>query len=200
MTRRQTIGAVRHRSAEPCPHRQMAPPGMTPDPRDRGFRSIQVEHAGSAECILRRSMRWGCSAGLRPAPAPSWSNSNSRSNSRSRFHVGSRGGSGSGRRRKPVPGGLAAASVPRPSPQGRTCGVPAIRHRPAKTQTTQSRFGFGFGFGFGLCPGFGRCRAPPCRPTLPCARKRFHCFQQTVTALPRQYHIAQQHAPTGDPC
>ncbi|TNX97823.1 hypothetical protein FIU09_15895 [Stenotrophomonas maltophilia] len=41
---------------------------MTPDPRDRGFRSIQVEHAGSAECILRRSMR-GYSAGLRPAPA-----------------------------------------------------------------------------------------------------------------------------------
>ncbi|MDH1394539.1 hypothetical protein, partial [Stenotrophomonas sp. GD03702] len=30
---------------------------MTPDPFDREFRSIQVEHAGSAECILRRSMK-----------------------------------------------------------------------------------------------------------------------------------------------
>jgi hypothetical protein len=65
-------------------------------------------------------------------------------------------------------------------------------------QTTQSRFGFGFGFGFRF--GFGRCRAQPCRPTLPCARKRFHCFQQTVIPSPRQYHIAEQHAPAGDPC
>ncbi len=45
-----------------------------------------------------------------------------------------------------------------------------------------------------------RCRAQPCQPTLPCARKRFHCFQQTVIPSPRQYHIAEQHAPTGDPC
>jgi len=221
MTRRQTAGAVRHRSAEPRHDWQKAPPGMTPDPPDRGFRSIQVEHAASAECILRRSMRGGCSAGLRPAPAPSWSNSNS--NSRSWFPAGSRAGSGCGGRRKPVPGGLAAASMPRtppqpdpprlrqisaiclhfckaepcsaqfvpmskysisidvhprmarvyqypsnrhretveggavsdcgvsaawmprPSPHGRVYGVPAIRHRPAKPQTTQSRFGFGFG-------------------------------------------------------
>ncbi|MGY5944366.1 hypothetical protein ACS9ZQ_19090, partial [Stenotrophomonas forensis] len=41
---------------------------MTRDPLNRGFRSIQVEHADSAECILRRSMR-GCLAGRRPAPA-----------------------------------------------------------------------------------------------------------------------------------
>ncbi len=112
MTRRQTAGVVRHRSAESRRDWQRAPPGMTPDPRGREFRSIQVEHAGSAECILRRSMR-GCSAGLRPAPAPSWSNSNSRS----WFPVGSRGGSGCGGRRKPVPGGLAAASMPRTPPQ-----------------------------------------------------------------------------------
>ena len=45
-----------------------------------------------------------------------------------------------------------------------------------------------------------RCRAQPCRPPLPCARKRFHCFQQTVIPSPRQYHIAEQHAPAGDPC
>ena len=57
MTQRQTARAFRHRSAELCLDRQKAPPGMTPDPRDRGFRSIQVEHAVSAECILRRSMR-----------------------------------------------------------------------------------------------------------------------------------------------
>ncbi len=63
MTRRQTAGGVRHRSAEPCPDLQRAPPGMTPDPPDREFRSIQVEHAGSAECILRRSMRWGVRQG-----------------------------------------------------------------------------------------------------------------------------------------
>ncbi len=114
MTRRQTAGVVRHRSAESRRDWQRAPPGMTPDPPDRVFRSIQVEHAGSAECILRRSMR-GCSAGLRPVPAPSWSNSNS--NSRSWFPVGSRAGSGCGGRRKPVPGGLAAASMPRTPPQ-----------------------------------------------------------------------------------
>ena len=98
MTRRQTAGAVRHRSAELRHNWQKAPPGMTPDPCDREFRSIQVEHAGSAECILRRSMRGGCSAGLRPAPATSWSNSNSRS----WFPVGSRGGSGCGGRCKYV--------------------------------------------------------------------------------------------------
>ncbi len=114
MTRRQTAGAVRHRSAEPRHNWQKAPPGMTPDPCDREFRSIQVEHAGSAECILRRSMR-GCSAGLRPAPAPS--QGNSRSNSNSWLSVGRRGGSGCGGRRKPVPGGLAAASMPRTPPQ-----------------------------------------------------------------------------------
>ncbi len=36
---------------------------MTPDPPDLGFRSIQVEHADSAECILRRSMRGGVRQG-----------------------------------------------------------------------------------------------------------------------------------------
>ncbi len=206
MTRRQTAGAVRHRSAELRHNWQKAPPGMTPDPCDREFRSIQVEHAGSAECILRRSMRGGCSAGLRPAPATSWSNSNSRS----WFPVGSRAGSGCGgrckyvhvssvaasmrltppqpdpprlrqisaiclhfcraepcsaqfvpmskysisidvhphmarvyqypsnRHRETVEGGavsdcgVSAAWMPRPSPQGRVYGVPAIRHRPAQ--------------------------------------------------------------------
>jgi len=52
----------------------------------------------------------------------------------------------------------------------------------------------------GQRPAHRGCRAQPCRPTLPCARKRFHCFQQTVIPSPRQYHIAEQHAPTGDPC
>ncbi|WP_268597779.1 hypothetical protein, partial [Escherichia coli] len=40
----------------------------------------------------------------------------------------------------------------------------------------------------------------PADPPFPCARKRFHCFQQTVIPSPRQYHIAEQHAPAGDPC
>ena len=87
---------------------------MTPDPFDREFRSIQVEHAGSAECILRRSMK-GCSAGLRPAPATSWSNSNSRS----RFPVGSRGGSGCGDAVNPSLGlgrGIHAADTPATGP------------------------------------------------------------------------------------
>jgi len=118
MTRRQTAGAVLHRSAEPRRNRQRAPPGMTPDPCDREFRSIQVEHAGSAECILRRSMRGGCSAGLRLAPATSWSNSNS--NSRSWFPVGSRAGSGCGGRCKYVHVSSVAASMrltpPQPDP------------------------------------------------------------------------------------
>ncbi len=52
----------------------------------------------------------------------------------------------------------------------------------------------------GQRPAHRGCRAQPCRPTLPCARKRFHWFQQTVIPSPRQYHIAEQHAPTGDPC
>ncbi len=72
MTQRQTAGAIRHRSAEPRLDWQTAPPGMTPDPRDREFRSIQVEHAGSAECILRRSMRGvrqGCALHLLQAKA-----------------------------------------------------------------------------------------------------------------------------------
>ncbi len=47
--------------------------------------------------------------------------------------------------------GVSAAWMPRPRPHGRVYGVPAIRHRPAKPQTTQSRFGFGFGSGFGCC-------------------------------------------------
>ncbi|QNG94881.1 hypothetical protein AEPCKKLL_01614 [Stenotrophomonas maltophilia] len=273
MTRRQTAGAVRHRSAEPCRDWQRAPPGMTPDPCDREFRSIQVEHAGSAECILRRSMRGGCSAGLRPAPAPSWSNSNS--NSRSWFPAGSRAGSGCGGRRKPVPGGLAAASMPRTPPQP---DPPRLRQISAICRSTpcvdeslsdseinwgQIRFPKENGSDpmtpcrtrinptvtgklskvgrcrIAGCPRHGcrdqapmdgftaspqsdtappnpqktravlalalalassRCRAQPCRPTLPCARKRFHWFQQTVIPSPRQYHIAEQHAPTGDPC
>ncbi len=248
MTRRQTAGAIRHRSAEPRLDWQTAPPGMTPDPPDREFRSIQVEHAGSAECILRRSMRGGirqgCALHLLQARATAGATATA-----GYPWVG--GGAGCGGRRKPIHGGLAAASMPRtlpqpdpprlrqfpaicsrstpcvdeslsdneinrgqirfpkengsdpmpsamplpgqsnrhratveggavsdcgvsaawmprPSPQGRVHGVPAIRHRPAKPQTTQSRFSFGFGFGFKQVQG----AALP--PPLPCARKRFH--------------------------
>ncbi len=129
MRRRQTAGAVRHRSAEPRHDWQKAPPGMTPDPPDREFRSIQVEHAGSAECILRRSMRGGCSAVLRPAPAPSWSNGNSRS----WFPAGSRGGSGCGGRREYVHVASVAPSMrltpPRPDP-------PRLRQIPAICRST----------------------------------------------------------------
>jgi hypothetical protein len=39
-------------------------------------------------------------------------------------------------------------------------------------QKTQSRFGVGFGFG--RCP--GRCRAQPCRPTLPLRTKTISLF------------------------
>jgi len=113
MRRRQTAGAVRHRSAEPLPRLAESSPGMTPDPPDRGFRSIQVEHAGSAECILRRSMR-----GVFGRAAPC--TCRSRSNSKSRFPAGSRGGSGCGGRCKYVHVSSVAASMrltpPQPDP------------------------------------------------------------------------------------
>ena len=112
MTRRQTARIARRRSAELHHDWQKAPPGMTPDPPDREFRSIQVEHAASAECILRRSMR-----GVFGRAAPCTCRCRSRSNSKSRLSVGWRGGSGCGGRRKPVHGGLAAASMPRTPPQ-----------------------------------------------------------------------------------
>jgi len=32
------------------------------------------------------------------------------------------------------------------------------------------------------------------------ARKRFQPIQKNVMPPPRQYHIAQQHAPMGNPC
>ncbi|HGM6731439.1 TPA: hypothetical protein ACKQBZ_002535, partial [Stenotrophomonas maltophilia] len=52
----------------------------------------------------------------------------------------------------------------------------------------------------GQRPALPQVQGQPCRPTFPCARKRFHRFQKTVIPSPRQYHIAQQHAPASDPC
>ncbi|GEM_PF-835065 len=93
---------------------------MTPDPCDREFRSIQVEHAGSAECILRRSMRgFGRAAPCTRAYCRLLAG-NARSNSKSRRSVGWPGGSGCGGRRKYVHVGSVAASMrltpPQPAP------------------------------------------------------------------------------------
>ncbi len=268
MTRRQTAGIVRHRSAESRRDRQRAPPGMTPDPPDREFRSIQVEHAGSAECILRRSMRgvFGRAApctcrseatakadypwdgGMGPVagdavdpPLGAWPRHPCRGHPRNRTHPAfdrfprsvdprhawmnlCRISKSIGRQiRFPKENGSDAttpcrsrinptvtgklskvgrcriAGCPRHGCRGQApmdgfTASPQSDTAPPNPQKTRAVLALA------LALASSRCRAQPCRPTLPCARKRFHCFQQTVIPSPRQYHIAEQHAPTGDPC
>ncbi len=261
MTQRQTARAFRHPSAELCLDRQKAPPGMTPDPRDRGFRSIQVEHAGSAECILRRSMR-GYSAGLRPAPAGSagrwpatsdatakatakagdpwnggvgpvardavdpslgaWQRHPCRGHPRNRTHPAfdrfPRSVDGStpcvdeslsdneidwGQIRFPLENGsdprtpcrsrisptvtgklskvgrcgLAGPLAPwmaPSSPHGRVYGVSCQSTPHRQTTDNPEPLWLWLWAVAGQRPAHRRCRAQPCRPTLPCARKRFH--------------------------
>ncbi len=55
--------------------------------------------------------------------------------------------------------GVSAAWMRLPSLQGRTCGVPALRHRPAIPRNTRCCCCFG------CCRCFCGCRAQPCRPT-----------------------------------
>ncbi|HDS1827219.1 TPA: hypothetical protein QEM95_11360 [Stenotrophomonas maltophilia] len=68
--------------------------------------------------------------------------------------------------------GVSAAWMPRPSPQGRVYGVPRNRTHPAYLQEASSRCCSGCC----CCPGFGRCRAQPCR--TPYTPEGFPCWRE----------------------
>ncbi len=98
---------------------------------------------------------------------------------------------GSTRSRKSVRGGavsdcgVSAAWMRLPSLQGRTCGVPAIRHRPATPRNAS----------FCCCCCLGRCRAQPCQKHKKKQQAEACCFGVMVRPerfeLPTAWFVAR---------